>query len=508
MLRLRSRLALWLWRGRRLALLLGRSLALLLLLGSGLALLLWHRSHLTLLLLLRSSLALLLLRSGLALLLRLGNRLTLLLLLWRSSLTLLLWHRNSLTLLLLLLDRLMLLLLRNRLSLLLLLRSHLTLLLLLRFPLPLLQSWICLPLLLLLYLRRLPLFLSRLALLRLLRNCLARLLLRGSLIVRHQCRWGPHIVIRRKRLADRNARRTAMIDTRKLSPIRAGCPLILHLRRHGRRMRRTQRRQFRRSRSYLDSARPAVEAHTSSAPVIPADGTVVDVMLDRNIHVVDRAVVVEVAATPVTALIAEADVAKAVIDAAVVANVLTPVAAIETVVVMPVAPVAGRPQSALVGSLHPNSGHPVVVSLIPCPVARRPEIVVSGNLWLIVVRQRRRRLVGRILRLLSVARIFHRLFRLLGVVAAPVRWRWALLGVVTHLQRSALLIAILRGSLSARVCGRRGHVGRRRIRRRVLRGCHLALIRFASCGRKRYCQGNQRPLPKSTEYVHFTLQYA
>ena len=160
-------------------------------------------------------------------------------------LLLLLWSRLPL---LLLLDSLMLLLLMNSLLRLLLLNG-LTLLLLLR---------------------RLPLLL-------LLRNRLA--LLRAYLIPCLQRRWSPHVVIRRKRLADRDAGWTAMIDAGKLSPIGAGHALILHLRRHGRGTRRTQRRQLRGSRPHLHSARAAIEAHTSSAPVAAAHRSAIDVAL-------------------------------------------------------------------------------------------------------------------------------------------------------------------------------------------------------------------------------------
>ena len=227
---LRRRLVL-LWRclvllrsGRCLMLLLLRCcLALLLLLGSCLALLLLLRSRLTLLLLLRSRLALLLLLgSCLTLLLLLGSCLALLLLLG-SCLALLLLLRSFLALLLLL---------GRRLALLLLLRSFLALLLLLR---------------------------SRLA------------LLRCSLIARLQRRWGPHIAICSERLADGCAGWTALVNARELSPIGAGRMLILHLRRHGRRMRLTHRRQFRGSRLHLDSARSAVETYPTAASAVAAD---------------------------------------------------------------------------------------------------------------------------------------------------------------------------------------------------------------------------------------------
>ena len=169
------------------------------------------------------------------------------------------------------------------------------------------------------------------------------------------------------------------------------------------------------------------------------------------------------AAAPVAALVAVADIAKTVVDAAIEADVLAPVAVIEPVMVIPVAPVAGRPQSTLVGSLHPRAGHPVVAIWTPRPIARRPERVVVGRGRLVVVGQRRRRLVSGIHRLLSVTRIIRTLVRVLVVVASRIGWRSALLGVVIHWRLGALLIVRLRGGLSARVCGYRCQVGRSRV---------------------------------------------
>jgi hypothetical protein len=110
-----------------------------------------------------------------------------------------------------------------------------------------------------------------------------------------------------------------------------------------------------------------------------------------------------VAAAPVAALVAVANVAKTIVDAAIEADILAPVAAVKAVMVVVVAPVAGCPQSAFIGSLNPRAGHPIIVTLIPTPIAGRPEIAIAGSLRLIVVRQRRRSLVSGILRLLAVA---------------------------------------------------------------------------------------------------------
>jgi hypothetical protein len=221
-------------------------LALLLLLGGWLALLL----------LLGGWLALLLLRSGLALLL-LGSHLTLLLryflaLLLRSGLALLLLRRLAL----LLLGSRLTLLLRYFLALL-LLRSRLALLLLLGgWTLLLLRSFLVL---------------------RLLRGRIT--LLRHGLIVRLQRRGGSHIAVCRKRLADDRAGRTALIHAGKLCAIGACGVLILHLRRHGRGVWGSHRRQLRGACLDLDSTRSAVEAYTP-ASVVVADRAAVDVMHD------------------------------------------------------------------------------------------------------------------------------------------------------------------------------------------------------------------------------------
>jgi hypothetical protein len=368
-LSLRSSLAFW----RRLALLLRSSLALLLLLTS-LPLLLLNR--LTLLLLTRLPLLL--------------NRLVLL-----SCLTLLLLL-NSLTLLsrlmlLLLLTRLTLLLLLNRLTLLLLTRlslllnrlvllSCLTLLLLLN-SLTLLSR---LMLLLLLTRLTLLLLLTRLTLLLLLNSLtlLTRLTLllllprltlpRFSLVACLQCRRRTYIAVSRKGPADGRSGRSAMVYVGKLSSVGAGSALILHLCTHGSGMGLAVSCQFLGSGPYLQSARSAVETNARAAPAFLSIGAFVDVVHISDVHVVVGAVVVEMPAAPVAAFVANADVAKAVIDATVVADVRAPVTTVEPITVMPVAPVAGRPERPLIGSLHPSAGNPVVTGGSPCPVAGRP----------------------------------------------------------------------------------------------------------------------------------------
>lgn len=266
----------------------------------------------------------------------------------RGSLTLLLGSRLALLLLLnglallLLLDRLMLLLLLNRLVLLLLLnclvlwlhrgRLALPLLLLHRGTLVLLLHRGVLMLLLLLHRGGLMLLLrwSHWALLLLHRMLL---LLRRGLIACFYHRRHTDVAIGRERLVDDQAGWTAMVHAGKLSSIGAGGVLILQLRTHGRSVLFLASRQFRRSGAHLQAARSAVETHTDAAPIF-VHRTVVDVMYVCDVHIVDRAIVVEVAAAPIAALVTEAYVPKAIVDTAVVADVRTPVATVEAVAVM------------------------------------------------------------------------------------------------------------------------------------------------------------------------------
>jgi hypothetical protein len=169
-------------------------------------------------------------------------------------------------------------------------------------------------------------------------------------------------------------------------------------------------RQFRRSCPNLQSARSADETHAISAPAVIVPAVVINVMHDADVHIVVGAVVIEMAAAPVTALVADADVAETVVDAAVEADVRTPIATIKAVAAMPEAPISGRPESALVGSLDPPAGHPVVACRRISPVTWRPKVAVAGSRRLVIVGQRRRRLGS----------IGHRLNAVAGIVRALI----------------------------------------------------------------------------------------
>ncbi len=114
-------------------------------------------------------------------------------------------------------------------------------------------------------------------------------------------------------------------------------------------------------------------------------------------HVGDGSVVVEVVAVPVATEEADADVAEAIVDATVVADVGAPVAGIEAVATAVVAPVGRGPKGTIVGGRAPGAGNPVVAAITPGPVAGGPHVVGIGRGRLIVVGQGRRRLIGIVL---------------------------------------------------------------------------------------------------------------
>ncbi len=136
----------------------------------------------------------------------------------------------------------------------------------------------------------------------------------------------------------------------------------------------------------------AVEGLLPVAAVAVDDGAIV--VVAAATYVGDGAVVVEVIAVPVAAEEADADVAEAVVDAAVVADVGSPVAGEEAVPVIDVAPVGRGPESAIVGRRAPCAGNPVVATGAPCPVAGGPDVVGVGSGWLVVLGEGRWWLIG------------------------------------------------------------------------------------------------------------------
>jgi hypothetical protein len=134
---------------------------------------------------------------------------------------------------------------------------------------------------------------------------------------------------------------------------------------------------------------PAVATVVTDPRIVVDDNRlVVDVRYVGDVNVGHATVVIEPVALPIPAEKSRAGVAKAIIDAAVETDVWSPVAAIPNVETVIPAPVAGRPKHSD-GSKHPSARNPVVaIVVIPCPVARRPDIALSWTQGLNINGQR------------------------------------------------------------------------------------------------------------------------
>ena len=102
------------------------------------------------------------------------------------------------------------------------------------------------------------------------------------------------------------------------------------------------------------------------------------------------AVVPETAAIPITAIETGAEVAEAVIDAAVVANCGSPVAGMPEIGAITPTPPAGSPKGADIRRKHPRAVDPVIAIRAVGPIARSPDITVSRGYRLRIDRNRRR----------------------------------------------------------------------------------------------------------------------
>ena len=117
-------------------------------------------------------------------------------------------------------------------------------------------------------------------------------------------------------------------------------------------------------------ASDASGAVVAGAAIRDVDGGVVDddrvsygAVIDLNIgdgYIVDGTVVVETISVPVAALIAGAHVAESIVNAAVVANVPSPITVVVTVAAASRSPIARSPQITHLGWTRPRAGDPVI----------------------------------------------------------------------------------------------------------------------------------------------------
>src|SRR5579862_6651307 len=141
--------------------------------------------------------------------------------------------------------------------------------------------------------------------------------------------------------------------------------------------------------SGLNSAIATVVADIVHRGVID-DGLVINVRDVRVIYVIHGAVVVKGSVIPISTLIAGTTVTVTIVDAAVEADILAPVAVVPSVGIAAPPPISGSPEQTSFGRLHPRTRHPEVALLSRSPIAGGPQITIGGNNRLLVHRQRRR----------------------------------------------------------------------------------------------------------------------
>jgi len=117
----------------------------------------------------------------------------------------------------------------------------------------------------------------------------------------------------------------------------------------------------------------------------------IGVVDDRDIHLSHRGVVRKHAASPLAAGKPDPAKPKSVVDPAIVADIITPIAIMEAVNAVGPPPIRRRPQRAFVWSRDPCPRHPVVIPVILGigPVARCPHQVLFGARRLLIHRKNR-----------------------------------------------------------------------------------------------------------------------
>jgi hypothetical protein len=87
---------------------------------------------------------------------------------------------------------------------------------------------------------------------------------------------------------------------------------------------------------------------------------VINIVNDVDVYIVHGAIVVEGAPVPISSLVPAAHVTEPVIDAAVEADVRTPIAVMPAIATAAKTPVGRRPEGTDIGSKNPDAGDPIV----------------------------------------------------------------------------------------------------------------------------------------------------
>jgi hypothetical protein len=178
---------------------------------------------------------------------------------------------------------------------------------------------------------------------------------------------------------------------------------------------------LRRPRPCLNATSAAVEADAAvRCPVVIRDIASINIVDPVDIDPVHCRVIAEVIVIPVAAVVSIAEVSKAIVNAAIETNVQSPESVVEAIAPAVESPVTRSPQCARIRRCDPRARNPVISLGAPRPVARCPQIVGVRSWRLVIFRQRRRRLVGLLVRQIALVQIRGLLVGNVAVVRRPV----------------------------------------------------------------------------------------
>jgi hypothetical protein len=178
---------------------------------------------------------------------------------------------------------------------------------------------------------------------------------------------------------------------------------------------------LRRPRPCLNATSAAVEADAAVRyPVVIRNIASINIVDPVDIDPVHCRVIAEVIVIPVAAVVSIAEVSKAIVNAAIETNVQSPESVVEAIASAVESPVTRSPQCARIRRCDPRARNPVVSLGTPRPVTRSPKVVGIRSWRLVIFRQRRRRLVGLLVRQIALVQVGGLLIRQAPIVVALI----------------------------------------------------------------------------------------
>jgi len=189
--------------------------------------------------------------------------------------------------------------------------------------------------------------------------------------------WRRDAALSRERTWECYSLRATVVRVIEVCPLKTGLLHVLQLRVCWGKVLFVERYSFLGSRIMPDSSRTTFVGHAIVHNRGVMDDRLIHVGIvdDRSIHVNDSSVVLEIVIVPFTADKSYAHVAKPVIDAAVVADMPSPISWMEDVNIVIPTPVRRSPQCALIRSWNPGTGNPIVLLsvVVVRPITRGPN---------------------------------------------------------------------------------------------------------------------------------------